>query len=401
MEENKDLLEKRAPEESSDYFTSADRADQTALEDSNAAGIPEAAPAEDISEPEEAVSVTPAEAGEKTVLAAEPSDAATADSFAGLAAGTVPAEEEVSFARQEEQEEIKRAAERAQEEAKLAAERQALEAQWKAEEEAKRVAEEEARRKAEEETRLAAEREAQEVKKKAEEQARIDAQKKAIQEQKDAEKAARKEQRRLKREARKQAMKDWVPGPKFPNQLTIARICMIPLFVVLILWVPKPLGNILAMIVFIIAALTDTADGYIARKYNYVSTFGKFMDPLADKLLVCSALICLVDLGRIESWIVIIIIAREFIISGFRLVAAEKGVVIAANIWGKVKTVLQMIMVVLMVGNFGGFLGVAAQVLKWAALALTLLSLATYLIQNRHMLRDETADPEQDQPPVQ
>jgi CDP-diacylglycerol--glycerol-3-phosphate 3-phosphatidyltransferase len=188
---------------------------------------------------------------------------------------------------------------------------------------------------------------------------------------------------------KKFSLREWVPGPQVPNQLTIGRICMIPLFVILILWVPKPAGNILSMIVFIIASLTDTLDGYIARRYNYVSTFGKFMDPLADKLLVCSALICLVDIGRIESWIVIIIIAREFIISGFRLVAVEKGVVIAANIWGKVKTVFQMLMVILMLGNFQGFLGVTAQILKWFALALTIISLATYLLQNRKVLQDQ------------
>ena len=190
----------------------------------------------------------------------------------------------------------------------------------------------------------------------------------------------------------RQSIKNWVPSPQLPNQLTIARICMIPLFVVLLLWMKKPAGNILAMIVFILASLTDAADGYIARRYNYITTFGKFMDPLADKLLVCSAMICLVDLGRIESWIVIIIIAREFIISGFRLVAVEKGVVIAANIWGKVKTVMQMLMVILMLGNFSGFLGTVAQILKWAALVLTLISLATYLFQNRHVLKDETAE---------
>ncbi len=186
------------------------------------------------------------------------------------------------------------------------------------------------------------------------------------------------------------SLKNWTPGPKFPNQLTIARICMIPLFVILLLWVPKPAGNILSMIVFIVASLTDTLDGHIARKYHYVTTFGKFMDPLADKLLVCSALICLVDLGRIESWIVIIIIAREFIISGFRLVAVEKGVVIAANYWGKVKTVLQMLMVILMTANFGGFLGVVTQILKWLALAFTVISLVSYLLQNRSVLKDET-----------
>ena len=186
----------------------------------------------------------------------------------------------------------------------------------------------------------------------------------------------------------RQSIKNWVPGPQLPNQLTIARICMIPLFVILLLWVKKPAGNILAMIVFIVASLTDTADGYIARRYNYITTFGKFMDPLADKLLVCSAMICLVDLGRIESWIVIIIIAREFIISGFRLIAVEKGVVIAANYWGKFKTVFQMLMVILMVANFGGFFNTVAQILKWIALALTIISLVTYLMQNRQVLQD-------------
>jgi len=186
----------------------------------------------------------------------------------------------------------------------------------------------------------------------------------------------------------RESIKNWVPGPNLPNQLTIARICMIPVFVALLLWMKKPAGNILAMIVFILASLTDAADGYIARRYNYITTFGKFMDPLADKLLVCSALICLVDLGRIESWIVIIIIAREFIISGFRLIAVEKGVVIAANYWGKFKTVFQMLMVILMVANFGGFFNTLAQILKWIALALTVISLVTYLIQNRQVLKD-------------
>ena len=186
----------------------------------------------------------------------------------------------------------------------------------------------------------------------------------------------------------RQSIKNWVPGPQLPNQLTIARICMIPLFVILLMWVKKPAGNILAMIVFIVASLTDTADGYIARRYNYITTFGKFMDPLADKLLVCSAMICLVDLGRIESWIVIIIIAREFIISGFRLIAVEKGVVIAANYWGKFKTVFQMLMVILMVANFGGVFNTVAQILKWIALALTIISLVTYLMQNRQVLQD-------------
>ena len=171
-----------------------------------------------------------------------------------------------------------------------------------------------------------------------------------------------------------------------PNKLTLLRIVMIPVFVVLLLWGPKPVCNYVAALVFIAASLTDTADGYIARKYNLITTFGKFMDPLADKLLVCSAMICLVDLGRIESWIVIIIIAREFIISGFRLIAIEKGTVIAANYWGKFKTVTQMVMVILMVANLGGVFNTVAQIVKWLALAMTVISLCTYLFENRGVL---------------
>lgn len=180
----------------------------------------------------------------------------------------------------------------------------------------------------------------------------------------------------------------WVPSPNLPNQLTILRVFMIPVFVVFLMAVPGRAGDLIAALIFMIASLTDTADGYIARKYNYVTVFGKFMDPLADKLLVCSALICLVDLGRIEGWIVIIIIAREFIISGFRLIAVEKGIVIAANYWGKFKTASQMVMVILMVANLGGLFNTLGQVFKWIALALTVISLVTYLTENKQVLKE-------------
>ena len=175
-----------------------------------------------------------------------------------------------------------------------------------------------------------------------------------------------------------------------PNKLTMLRVLMVPLYclIYLTVWIPYPARDLVALAVFAIASLTDLFDGKIARKTHQVTDFGKFMDPLADKLLVCSALICLVDLGRIESWIVIIIIAREFIISGFRLIAVEKGVVIAANYWGKFKTVFQMLMVILMVANFGGVFNAIAQVLKWIALALTVISLVTYLMQNKQVLHD-------------
>ena len=138
-----------------------------------------------------------------------------------------------------------------------------------------------------------------------------------------------------------------------PNALTLFRIVLIIPFAVFLLggqrgWFGQNLliPDIIADLIFVIASLTDLFDGKIARAYNLVSNFGKFMDPLADKLLVCTALIALVDMKRIPAWIVIIIIAREFIISGFRLVAAEKGVVIAASWWGKFKTTFQMIMVI-------------------------------------------------------
>ncbi len=138
-----------------------------------------------------------------------------------------------------------------------------------------------------------------------------------------------------------------------PNKLTIIRVCLIPFFVAALLF---DHGNnytmrIVANVLFIVASLTDLFDGKIARKYNLVTNFGKFMDPLADKLLVCSALICLIELGQLPAWVVIIIISREFIISGFRLVAADNGVVIAASYWGKFKTTFQMAAVILMIFN--------------------------------------------------
>ena len=138
-----------------------------------------------------------------------------------------------------------------------------------------------------------------------------------------------------------------------PNKLTIFRVILIPFFVaVLLLYPDNSTMRLVADAIFIVASLTDMLDGKIARKYNLVTNFGKFMDPLADKLLVCSAMICLVALNQIPAWIVIIIIAREFIISGFRLVAADNNVVIAANYWGKFKTVFQMLMIIVMVANF-------------------------------------------------
>lgn len=134
-----------------------------------------------------------------------------------------------------------------------------------------------------------------------------------------------------------------------PNKITIFRVIMIPFFLIFLLLPEIEYNRIIAATIFLIAALSDFADGYIARKYKLITNFGKFMDPLADKLLVCSALICFVELKQIPSWIVIIIISREFIISGFRLIASDKGIVIAAGWWGKLKTNAQMIMSVMLI----------------------------------------------------
>ena len=135
-----------------------------------------------------------------------------------------------------------------------------------------------------------------------------------------------------------------------------------------------------------VASVTDWFDGYLARKNNLVTNFGKFMDPLADKLLVCSAMICMIDLKRLSAWFVIIIIAREFIISGFRLVASDNGVVIAANYWGKFKTVSQMAMIIVLIADFGGVFDMVGTVLIWIATALTVISLVDYVWANREVL---------------
>lgn len=173
-----------------------------------------------------------------------------------------------------------------------------------------------------------------------------------------------------------------------PNKLTIFRVILIPFFVFFMLVpVTGNMDSLIALLIFVVASLTDLLDGYIARKHGLVTNFGKFMDPLADKLLVCSALICLVELRRVPSWVVIIIIAREFIISGFRLIASDKGVVIAASYWGKFKTTFQMLMICLMILNLGP-LSLITAVVMWAALILTLISLADYLVKNKEIMKD-------------
>ena len=180
-----------------------------------------------------------------------------------------------------------------------------------------------------------------------------------------------------------------------PNKLTILRTILIPFFLVAMLWDAVPYGNWIALVIFAAASITDMLDGKIARKYNLVTNFGKFMDPLADKLLVCSAMIAFVELDRIPCWVVIVIIAREFIISGFRLVAADNGIVIAAGIWGKIKTAEQMVMLCILIADFGSVFPAAAvtihlveNILIYIALILTIISLFDYLLHNKNVLTE-------------
>ena len=172
-----------------------------------------------------------------------------------------------------------------------------------------------------------------------------------------------------------------------PNKLTILRVIMIPFFVAALLYDGGANQNMryVAAALFIIASLTDMLDGKIARKYNLVTNFGKFMDPLADKLLVCSALICMIELRELPAWMVII--SREFIISGFRLVASDNGVVIAASYWGKFKTTFQMIGVVLLIFNIPA-LSTLTTIIVWIALALTVISLVDYIVKNAGVLTE-------------
>ena len=172
-----------------------------------------------------------------------------------------------------------------------------------------------------------------------------------------------------------------------PNKLTMFRVILIPFFVVFMLVDITAVDKWIALGIFIVASLTDLLDGKIARKYNLVTNFGKFMDPLADKLLVCSALICLVTLAKIPAWIVIVIIAREFIISGFRLVASDNGVVIAASYWGKFKTTFQMVMICLMIADIQA-LHILTDVVMGVALILTVVSLIDYLVKNKDVMKE-------------
>ena len=165
-------------------------------------------------------------------------------------------------------------------------------------------------------------------------------------------------------------------------------ILIVPFVFVMLTDVGGAAGKWIALALFVGASLTDLLDGHIARKYNLVTNFGKFMDPLADKLLVCAAMICLVETGMIPSWVVIIIISREFIISGFRLIASDNGIVIAASYWGKFKTVFQMVMIILMIADIAA-LSLVTQIVMWIALSLTIVSLIDYLKKNWHVMGEQ------------
>ena len=176
-----------------------------------------------------------------------------------------------------------------------------------------------------------------------------------------------------------------------PNKLTCFRVVLIPFFVFFMM-APffEGYGNYIALVIFIVASLTDLLDGKIARKYHLVTNFGKFMDPLADKLLVCSAMICFIQTGQLAAWIVIIIISREFIISGFRLIASDNGVVIAASYWGKFKTTFQMLMVIALILNLPyTWFQALGTVLIYVSLALTIISLIDYIVKNKDVLKDQ------------
>lgn len=172
-----------------------------------------------------------------------------------------------------------------------------------------------------------------------------------------------------------------------PNKLTMFRVILIPVFIVVLITglIADPLNRYIGTLIFCVASFTDYLDGHIARKYNLVTNFGKFMDPLADKLLVSSALICMIEMGMLPAWIVIIIISREFIITGFRLIAAEGGLVIAASWWGKIKTVTQMIMIILLLL---GVQGIIATILIFLATLFTVISGVDYIVKNISILRN-------------
>ncbi len=202
-----------------------------------------------------------------------------------------------------------------------------------------------------------------------------------------------------------------------PNKITLLRICLVPVFMV-VLFLPFEWANLIGLIIFIIASLTDSLDGHIARSKNLVTNFGKFLDPLADKLLVAAALIALVGMDKIPSWFATIVIAREFMVTGIRLLANGEGRVIAASIWGKIKTITQIIAISLLLldstaslpadesdifmieklqklcmtfsqSPLENIVGILATIMIMVAIVITLLSGFDYLVKNKDILKLE------------
>ncbi|KAB8138800.1 CDP-diacylglycerol--glycerol-3-phosphate 3-phosphatidyltransferase [Gracilibacillus oryzae] len=187
-----------------------------------------------------------------------------------------------------------------------------------------------------------------------------------------------------------------------PNKITISRIMLIPIFIIVLSFpfdwgtisigaTDLPLAHFIAVIIFAIASATDWLDGYYARKYNLVTNLGKFLDPMADKLLVSAAFILLIELGLAPAWVVIVIISREFAVTGLRLVAAGEGIVLAAGQMGKLKTVIQILaIIILLLHNFPfNSIGIpAGDILLYAALVITVISGIEYFIKNWHVMED-------------
>lgn len=182
---------------------------------------------------------------------------------------------------------------------------------------------------------------------------------------------------------------NWFKNMNLPNKLTVIRILAIPLFL-FFLYISQGVFRFLPLLIFAAAAITDAIDGHIARRDNLITDFGKFMDPLADKLLTASAFIAFVEIDYLSSWVVVLIISREFLVSGFRTLAASKGVTIAANPWGKIKTVFQMVLIIVVLLNYTGY---AAFTTSWInplvaiVVLLTVTSGATYIYENIDVIK--------------
>lgn len=184
-----------------------------------------------------------------------------------------------------------------------------------------------------------------------------------------------------------------------PNKLTLLRILLVPFFVAFLLVPQIPFGALWALLVFIVASITDFFDGYLARKHDLVTDFGKFADPLADKILVVSAFCCFIEMGVISAVPVIIVLFREFAVTSVRLIAATKGTVVAANMWGKAKTVSQMIAIIItivlqatlqLIGNNAlvAPFTIATNVVIWISVALTIISGIVYLKDNADLYKN-------------